>query len=146
MSNEYRVSDSKIFSQRLGMILPIVMGSMSCIFGIILLAVLFLAPSGSFHLSLITIIGLIISCIFFLFGGLLQFLLALLNYWIAKTVRITTSPEGINFYSPGLELQTSWNNLLRIGKQKSPWGGFQSDSLVMKEPPTQKRKWRFALL
>jgi hypothetical protein len=146
MINEYRVSESRILSQRLGMIIPIVMGSMSCIFGIILLGIFFLAPVGNIQLTTLTVIGILFSCIFFLFSGVLQFFLAFINYWIVKTVRIVTSPEGITFYSPGLEIRSSWNNIILIGKQKTFWGLQHYDSLVMKEPPIQKGDWWFTLL
>jgi hypothetical protein len=82
----------------------------------------------------------------FLFLALLQFLSAGLNVATLTTTRLVLSPEQLEFYSPGLTLVTSWDNLQHIGSMSILLGLAKYDSLVLRAATTPKVAWWFKLL
>jgi hypothetical protein len=76
--------------------------------------------------------------------------LFLLSIWLTaetfKTTRLVLSPERLEFYSPGLVLTTSWDNLERIGSVSTLLGSAKSDNLVLRAAAIQKTAWWFKLL
>ena len=77
----------------------------------------------------------------FLFLAALQFLAAWLNAATLTTTQLVLSPAQLEFYSPGLALVTSWDNLERIGKQSIFFGAVKYDSLVLQRASTQTTAW-----
>jgi hypothetical protein len=76
----------------------------------------------------------------FVFLATSMFLSVWLTARILKAIRLVLSPEKLEFYSPGLALTTSWDNLERIGRLAT------HNSLVLRAPATQKTAWWFKLL
>jgi hypothetical protein len=65
-----------------------------------------------------------------------------LDLWKIRETRIIVTDETIAFVSPGLELQTSWNNLVRIRNLMHP----VYESLLLHEPVMPKSTWWIRLL
>lgn len=72
-----------------------------------------------------------------LIGGV-QLLLAWGNLQLINTLKIVTSPEQLEFYSPGVAISTSWDNLERVGLTKRRFTNVPNESLFLRNPPTQK--------
>jgi hypothetical protein len=81
----------------------------------------------------------------FVFVGVILFLSVWLTAETLKTTRLALSPEKLEFYSPGLVLTTSWDNLERIGSMSTLLGA-KYDSLVLRATATQKTAGWFKLL
>jgi hypothetical protein len=70
--------------------------------------------------------------------GALMIFIGALDYWIAKVVRIVTSPSGLWFNSPGVELYTDWANVKAIGSKGVFLRRQKFDTLVLLQPAEQK--------
>jgi len=79
----------------------------------------------------------------FIFIGLLQFSWAWVTFSLVKAVKLVTTPEKLEFYSPGLELSTTWDNLERIGRMAAK--NTKYDSLLLRNPAKQKTSILFRL-
>jgi hypothetical protein len=59
---------------------------------------------------------------------------ALLTYF-ASAARLTISERGLRLVQPGLVLDTTWDNVAAIGRQRrSWWGGRPTEGLVLRRP------------
>ncbi len=76
----------------------------------------------------------------FLLFGTLFLIWAWLTTSIVKSTRLVLTEKQIEFYSPGLQVVTSWDNLERIDKSAN------YDSLILRTPAVQKMAWWFRLV
>ena len=81
----------------------------------------------------------------FLLFGLVSFVLAFMNRRIAETVKLILNDDELVFYSPGLELVTTWDNIECIEDQVTLFGSQRFDSLKLRKPAKQKSSFWFQL-
>jgi hypothetical protein len=140
MINIYRISESIRRNQIIAILISIIMGIFS--FGLsLLLFIFFFTIFLNYSKNIIFTIFIGFEGCLFLFLGILQLLLAAINYWMMKDVRIITTSEKLVFMSPGLELHTAWNNIERVESQSTLLGTRRYDCIILHDPAEVKSKW-----
>jgi len=76
--------------------------------------------------------------ILYIVMGALMICIGAMDYWIAKVVRIVTSPSGLWFYSPGVALHTDWANVKAVGSKGVFLRRQKFDTLALLQPAEQK--------
>jgi hypothetical protein len=145
MGKEFRISPEIDKSMKFAIILSIIGGGIFFMLCIINVIAFLIIPSRDSTINFVPLIFIVSSPFYFILG-LIQWILAIINFWIIRVVRIITRPDELIMIQPGLELHTSWNNLSRIGNQSVLWGLRKYECLILAGPATQKTKWWFKVL